>query len=98
MKAAPSITDVEPGPASAKAYDATYVIGGRMAVDGHQRSVDDPGEIVDNLRGLAWLREVANALPPSANLSSEVAMPLPLVNGRNRRARIGLITTSHPSP
>jgi hypothetical protein len=54
--------------------------------------------MIFNLRGLAWLREVANALPPSANLSSEVAMPLPLVNGRNRRARIGLITTSHPSP
>jgi hypothetical protein len=71
---------------------------GQQAEVGHQRSVDDPGEIVDNLRGLAWLREVANALPPSANLSSEVAMPLPLVNGRNRRARIGLITTSHPSP
>jgi hypothetical protein len=70
----------------------------REALIGHQRSVDDPGEIVDNLRGLAWLRELANALPPSANLSSEVAMPLPLVNGRNRRAKIGLITTSHPSP
>lgn len=65
---------------------------------GHQPSVDDPGEIVDKLRGLAWLREVANALPTSANLASEVTTPLPLVNGRNRRARVGLITTSHPSP
>jgi hypothetical protein len=36
---------------------------------GHQRLVNVPGEIGENLRGLAWLRELANALPPSANLS-----------------------------
>jgi hypothetical protein len=62
-------------------FNANWVGGWWISGLGHQRSVDDPGEIVDNLRGLAWLREVANALPPSANLSSEVAMPLPLVNG-----------------
>ena len=69
-----------------------------MPPGGQLPSVDVPGEIVDKLPGLAWLREVANALPPWANLSSEVAIPLTLDNGRNRRARIGLITTSHPSP
>ncbi|MDR5643415.1 alpha/beta fold hydrolase [Burkholderia cenocepacia] len=46
---------------------------------GQEWTVDDPVEILDNLRGLAWLREVVNPFPPLSNLSSPVTMPLPLV-------------------
>ncbi|MCU9953507.1 alpha/beta hydrolase [Burkholderia sp. BKH01] len=46
---------------------------------GQQRSFDAPVQIVDNLSAVDLLREIADPLPQSPNLSSHVAMLLPLV-------------------